>query len=82
MNKQKLLQQILSNQKNVKYNDFVTILEAYGFYLARTEGSHTIFRNDSVKEIMNIQNVHGEAKPYQVRQFFALIEKYNLKMED
>ncbi|MDR2733738.1 MAG: type II toxin-antitoxin system HicA family toxin [Spirochaetota bacterium] len=82
MNKQKLLQQILSNQKNVKYNDFVTILEAYGFYHARAEGSHNIFRNVSVKEITNIQNVHGEVKPYQIRQLFSLIEKYNLKMEE
>ena len=82
MNKRKLLQQILVNQKNVKFNDFVTILEAFGFCRARTDGSHTIFRNDSVKEIINIQDVNGEAKPYQIKQFFSLVEKYNLKMED
>jgi hypothetical protein len=28
------------------------------------------------------QNVDGEAKPYQIKQFFSLMEKYNLKMED
>ena len=82
MNKQKLLRQILNNQKNVKFNDFVTILESFGFSKARTEGSHNIFKNISVSEIINIQNVNGEAKAYQIRQFFSLVEKYDLKMED
>jgi len=82
LNKQKLLRQILNNQKNVKFNDFVTILEAFGFFLARTGGSHNIFKNSSVNEIINIQNVNGEAKPYQIKQFFSLVEKYNLKMEE
>ena len=82
MNKRRLLQQIANNQKNVKFNDFVSILEAFGFFRTRTEGSHNIFRNSSVNEIINIQNVDGEAKPYQIKQFFSLIEKYNLKMEE
>lgn len=82
MNKQKLLRQILNNQKNVKFNDFVTILESFGFRKARTDGSHNIFKNVSVNEIINIQNVNGEAKAYQIRQFFSLVEKYNLKMEE
>ncbi|MCL1864577.1 MAG: type II toxin-antitoxin system HicA family toxin [Spirochaetes bacterium] len=81
MNKQRLLYQILNNQKNVKFNDFVTILEAFGFFRTRTSGSHNIFKNNSVNEIINIQNVNGEAKPYQIKQFFSLVEKYNLKME-
>ena len=82
MNKRKLFQQILNSQKNVKYNDFVVILEAFGFYRTRSEGSHSIYRNEAVTEIINIQNVNGEAKPYQIRQFFSLVEKYNLRMEE
>jgi predicted RNA binding protein YcfA (HicA-like mRNA interferase family) len=82
MNKSKLLKQILNNQKNVKFNDFVVILEAFGFYRARSEGSHNIYKNKAVAEIINVQNVDGEAKPYQIKQFFSLIEKYNLKMEE
>ncbi len=82
MNKRKLFQQIVNHQKNVKFNDFVTILEAFGFFQSRTGGSHHIFKNEFVHEIINIQNVNGEAKPYQIKQFFSLIEKYNLKMED
>jgi len=33
-------------------------------------------------EQINIQNVQGQAKPYQVRQFLKLIERYNLTMEE
>ena len=82
VNKKKLLQQILNNQKNVKYNDFIVILEAFGFYRKRGEGSHNIYKNDTVSEIINIQNVDGEAKPYQIKQFLSIVEKYNLKMEE
>jgi hypothetical protein len=82
MNKQKLLKQILNNQKNVKFNDFVTILEAFRFARTRGEGSHNIFKHALVNEIINIQNINGEAKPYQIKQFFSIVEKYNLKMEE
>ena len=82
MNKRKLLKQILHNQKNVKFDDFVIILNAFGFYCARTNGSHNIFKNAAIPEFINAQNVNGEAKPYQIKQFFSLVEKYNLKMEE
>lgn len=82
MNKQKLLKQMLNNQKNVKFDDFVIILNAFKFYRTRTNGSHNIFKNTSIAEFVNAQNVDGEAKPYQIKQFFALVEKYNLQMEE
>lgn len=34
----------------------------------------------NIPELLNIQEVGGEAKPYQVRQFLRLVERYNLKM--
>jgi len=82
VNKTKLFLQILNSQKNVKYNDFVIVLESFGFYCKRSEGSHNIYKNEAVAEVINIQNVNGEAKPYQIRQFFSLVEKYNLRMEE
>ena len=82
MNKRKLLQQIVNNQKNVKFNSFVIVLEAFGFYRARTDGSHHIFKSSAVNQFINIQNVNGEAKPYQIKQFFSIVEKYNLEMEE
>ena len=82
MNKQKLLAKIQNNSLNVRYNDFVTIVESYGFRRTRSNGSHEIYRYKGVVEIVNIQNDNGKAKPYQVKQFLFLIEKYNLKLED
>jgi len=32
--------------------------------------------------MVNLQDVYGEAKPYQLRQFLRLIERYDLKLED
>jgi len=81
MNKRKLLKSILNNDRNVKFADFISVAELFGFRLSRTEGSHNIFKHGEISEFINIQNVKGQAKPYQIKQFFALVEKYNLKME-
>jgi hypothetical protein len=34
-----------------------------------------------VPELLNLQSAGGEAKPYQVRQFLRLVERYSLTME-
>ncbi|MEZ4568899.1 MAG: hypothetical protein R2849_00910 [Thermomicrobiales bacterium] len=31
-------------------------------------------------ELLNIQPSRGEAKPYQIRQFLDLVERYNLQL--
>ena len=43
---------------------------------------HHIFVHPGIQELVNLQEVKGEAKPYQIRQFLRLIERYNLKLED
>lgn len=82
MNKQKLLLQILNNQKNVNFNDFVALVEAFGFLRERVVGSHNIFTHAAIPEFLNIQNDRGKAKSYQINQFLTLIEKHDLGMED
>lgn len=82
MNEKKLLIKIMNNLNNVDFNDFIRILNKFGFRLQRIRGSHNIYVNSDVAEIINIQNVNGKAKPYQIKQFFRLVEKYNLEMED
>jgi predicted RNA binding protein YcfA (HicA-like mRNA interferase family) len=52
------------------------------FWVWRVKGSHHIFVHASVLELVNLQEVGGKAKPYQVRQFLKLIEEYNLRLED
>lgn len=58
----------------------VTLIQAYGFKLARVSGSHHIFTKTDIDVIINIQNVQGKTKPYQVNQFIKVVEKYNLEM--
>ncbi len=82
MKKQKLLEKILASSRNVRFHDFVMLVEAYGFRRARISGSHHIFVHPHVREPVNLQNVDGKAKPYQIRQFFQLVERYNLKLGD
>ena len=82
MNKKKVLLKLINNPENVKFQDFVLIVGAFRFVPARTKGSHNIFLNKEINEIINIQNYKGEAKPYQIKQFLSLVEKYNLKMGD
>jgi hypothetical protein len=44
-------------------------------------GSHHIFVHPKIPDLINLQNVNGKVKPYQVKQFLKVVEKYNLQME-
>jgi len=82
MNNKKILSKILQGNKNIRFNEMTSLVKAYGFCLSRVSGSHHIFISRQVKEIVNIQNVGGKVKPYQVKQFLVLVERYNLKMAE
>ncbi len=82
MKARKVLQKILAGSKNIRFDEAVLLLEAYGFRLSRVRGSHHIFVHPEVNELVNLQNVDGEAKPYQVRQILRLIERYNLVLAE
>ena len=64
MKKQKLLQKALSSPKNMQFNEMVTLVEVFGFRLSRVKGSHHIFVHPQVRELVNLQDVGGKAKPY------------------
>jgi hypothetical protein len=36
----------------------------------------------AVPELLNLQELGGQAKPYQIRQFLKLVEKYDLRLEE
>lgn len=82
MKKQKLLQKLLSGTKNVRFSEAVACAEAFGFELDRIKRSHQIFTHQSIPELLNLQNVKGKAKPYQIKQLLQLIEIHNLHMEE
>ena len=82
MKKRKLLEKILAGSNYIQFNEMLTLIEAFGFSLARISGSHHIFKHPEVTENVNIQNKKGQVTPYQVRQFLSLVEQYNLTLED
>ena len=82
MNKRKLLEKAMAGSKDIRFADMVTLVEAFGFHLSRVKGSHHIFVHPSVPELINLQNVDGKAKPYQIHQFLRLVECYNLELGD
>ena len=79
MKKTKLLQKLLSGSKNIRFSEAVACAEAFGFELARISSSHHIYIHPNVPELVNLQNVNGKAKPYQVKQLLHIIEQYNLQ---
>jgi len=68
--------------QNVSFADARALVEAAGFAILRIEGSHHIFSHPAIPELVNLQNVSGEAKPYQLRQFLKLLERYDLRLGD
>jgi predicted RNA binding protein YcfA (HicA-like mRNA interferase family) len=67
---------------NVRLADLVDLMQGFGFAEARTAGSHHLFVHPDLDELVNVQDVRGEAKPYQIRQFLRLVERYNLQLGD
>jgi hypothetical protein len=83
MNRRKLLKRLADGAlRNVSFADMVNLVEGFGFRLQRTSGSHHVFAHPDLPELLNLQEVRGEAKPYQIKQFLRLVERYNLGMED
>ncbi|MDQ1589749.1 MAG: hypothetical protein QOG71_376 [Pyrinomonadaceae bacterium] len=82
MKKRKILEKVLAGSKNIRFNEMVTLIEAFGFRLSRVSGSHHIFIHPQVREMVNLQEVNGKAKPYQIQQFLHLVERYNLDLGD
>jgi predicted RNA binding protein YcfA (HicA-like mRNA interferase family) len=80
--KQRLLQKARSGSRNIRFDDAVRLAEAFGFQESRVSGSHHIFVHKDVRELLNLQDVKGKAKPYQIRQLLQLVDRYNLKIEE
>lgn len=82
MNRKKILNKILTGSKNIRFSDMENLVQGFGFILSRTDGSHHIFTRPDIPELVNLQNVKGQARIYQIRQFLKLVERHNLKLED
>jgi len=83
MNRKRLLRRLASGAlKNVAFSEMKSLAEGFGFRLDRVTGSHHIFIHAGIPELVNLQEVRGEAKPYQIRQFLKLVERHNLRLEE
>jgi predicted RNA binding protein YcfA (HicA-like mRNA interferase family) len=82
MNRIKILQKILAGSKNIRFSDMENLVRGFGFTLSRTDGSHHIFTRPDIPELVSLQNVKGQVKIYQIRQFLKLVERHNLKLEE
>jgi len=78
MDKRELLEELKANPKKIRFARVCQIAEVFGFQIRKGPGSHRVYFRDGVREILNFQNEGGWAKPYQVRQFIKIIEKYEL----
>jgi predicted RNA binding protein YcfA (HicA-like mRNA interferase family) len=55
---------VLTGSKNIRFDNFVLLVEGFGFELKRVSGSHHIFKHPEVKELLSLQPAqHGRAKP-------------------
>lgn len=77
----KLLQRIARGSlANVRFRDMRRLVEAFGFQLLRTQGSHRIFGRPGIRSWSTFKT--SAATPYQVRQSLRLVERYGLKLEE
>ncbi len=76
---EKTLNKILqgTSDTNIDFGELCNLLRRLGFD-ERIRGSHHIFTQNEIEEILNIQPKGNKAKPYQVKQVRNLILKYKL----
>ena len=70
------------NLQNVSFVDMQKLVNSLGFSSKTTSGSHHIYVHGDISELVNLQEVKGQAKPYQIRQVLRLIERYSLDIKD
>ena len=76
-----LVRQMRTNPKGVRFADLERVCRAYFGEPRRSGGSHQVYKMPWAGDPrVNIQNIGGQAKPYQVKQVLTAIEK--LKEED
>jgi hypothetical protein len=82
VNPRKLLERALRAPHNFRFAEACALAEAFGFRLSRASGSHHIYVHPSIPELLNLQEVRGQAKAYQIKQLLQLIERHNLRVGD
>ena len=76
--RRKLIEKARNNPTGIRFEELCLLTEQMGFRRRGGKGSHVVYEKDGVEEILTFQNRKGMAKPYQVKQMLAVIEKYRL----
>ena len=63
-----IIAKVIIELKEYRFSDALSGADMFGFRLDRIDGSHYIFALLNVSELINLQNMNGKAKPYQVKQ--------------
>lgn len=79
---EKLLAQMRTQQRNMAFSDLELVCEHF-FERRSGRGSHRVYRTpwDGDPRV-NIQNDHGKAKAYQVRQVLAAVNRLRRQQEE
>lgn len=77
----KLYQKARGKPASLKFKEVCELAGRVGFRLDRVKGSHHIFVHDNHKLLLNLQEVRGQAKAYQVKQLLKCIEDFQLLPE-
>ena len=73
---QKIVAALRNSQTNVRYADLLKVCTHYFGKPRQEKTSHAKFETPWAGEpYVNIQNKNGQAKPYQVKQVLAAIDK-------
>lgn len=82
MNPRKLLLKALQSPHDLRFAEACGLAEAFGFRLSRIGGSHHVYVHPGTPELLNLQEVRGQAKAYQIRPLLRLVERHNLEIGD
>ena len=79
----KLHRWIMANPRSaIAFRDFEKLVVGVGFTLRRTTGSHRQYAHPNVPTVLTIQPRGKDAKIYQIEQFMAICEEYDLKLDE
>ena len=72
---------ITSPKFTLSFREFEGLLRAFGFTLDRTVGSHRHYVHPAVAEILTVLPDGKDVKPYLIRRFLELVDRYGLSMD-
>jgi predicted RNA binding protein YcfA (HicA-like mRNA interferase family) len=79
--RQKLIEKSRMNPAGIRFREICLLAEHLGFSRRGGKGSHVVYEREGIVEILTFQDRKGMAKPYQVKQLLAVMNKYDLSGE-